>query len=169
MSDLPLNSNQMLLGHGTVPAGYLDARASEADRERAIDVLRAAFAEGRLSGEEHGARVKRAYRSRTYGDLAVLSADLPSGPLGTLPAQAAARSAQPDGTGTRLTSALAVTAAICGLIPILPATLAALGLGIAARRHIRRTGEDGLALANTALALGTFWIVLTLIVLLAVR
>ena len=165
MSDLPLSSNQILPGPGRAPAGYLDARASDADRERAIDVLRAAFAEGRLSREEHGARVKRAYRSRTYGELAVLSADLPSGPLGTLPAQAASRPAQPGVTGTRRTSALAVAAAICGLIPILPATLAALVLGIAARRQIRRTGEDGIAFANTALALGVFWIAATLIVL----
>ena len=169
MSDLPLSSNQMLTGHGTAQAGYLDARASDADRERAIDVLRAAFAEGRLSKEEHGTRVKRAYRSRTYGELAVLSADLPSGPLGTLPAPAAARPAQPAGTGTRRTSALAVAALICGLIPILPATLAALVLGIAARRQIRRTGEDGIALANAALALGAFWIAATLIVLLLVH
>ena len=72
-------------------------------------------------------------------------------------------------TGTRRTSALAVAAAICGLIPILPATLAALVLGIAARRQIRRTGEDGIAFANTALALGAFWIAATLIVLLLVH
>jgi hypothetical protein len=174
MSDLPpssnqLSSNQLMMGPGMAPGGYLDARASDADRERAIDVLRAAFAEGRLSREEHGARVERAYRSRTYGELAVLSADLPSGPLGTLPAQAAALPAQPGVTGTRRTSALAVAAAICGLIPILPATLAALVLGIAARRQILRTGEDGMAFANMALALGAFWIAATVIVLLAVR
>ncbi len=131
-------------------------------------MLRAAFAEGRLSRDEHGARVQRAYASRTYGELADLSADLPSGPLGTLPSPAAALAAHPGLTGSRRTSALAVAAAICGLIPILPATLAAIVLGIAARRQIRRTGQDGTAFANTGLALGAFWIVLTLIVLLVI-
>jgi len=38
---------------------------SDADRERAIDVLKDAFAEGRLTREEHAERVERAYRSRT--------------------------------------------------------------------------------------------------------
>ena len=169
MSDPPLR-NQMLMGHGTAPAGYVDARASDADRERAIDVLKAAFAEGRLSRAELDDRVRRAYRSRTYGELADLSADLPSGPLGALlPSPAAALAAHPGLTNSRRTSALAVAAAICGLIPILPATLAAIVLGIAARRQIRRTGQDGIAFANTGLALGAFWIVLTLIVMLVVH
>jgi hypothetical protein len=168
MSDLPL-SNQMLMGHGTAPAGYVDARASDADRERAIDVLKAAFAEGRLSREEHDERVRRAYLSRTYGELAGLSADLPSGPLGTLLSPAADLAAHPGLTGSRRNSALAVAATVCGLIPILPATLAAIVLGIAARRQIRRTGQDGIAFANTGLALGAFWIMLTLIVLLVVH
>ena len=71
-------------GPGDAVGGYGNMRASAADRERAIDVLKAAFAEGRLSREEHEARVERAYRSRTYADLAALTADLPAGPLGTL-------------------------------------------------------------------------------------
>ncbi len=158
-----------LLLSGMAPAGYGDARASEADRERAVDVLKAAFAEGRLSKEEHGARVLRAYSSRTYGELAVLSADLPCGPLGTLPPSAAAAAAGPGVTGSRRTNALSVAAVICGLIPLLPATLAAFVLGIAARRQIRRTGEHGTALATAGLALGAFWIALTLIVLLVVH
>jgi len=146
-------------------AGYRDARASDADRERAIDVLKAAFAEGRLSREEHGARVLRAYSSRTYGELAALSADLPSGPLGTLPSHAAAPAAYLCAAASRRTSALAVASVVCGLIPVLPATLAAIILGIAAHRQIRRTGERGTVLATAGLALGALWLVLTLIVL----
>jgi hypothetical protein len=65
-------------GHGNATGGYGNVRASAGDRERAIDVLKAAFAEGRLTREEHDARVERAYDSRTYADLAVLSADLPA-------------------------------------------------------------------------------------------
>jgi Domain of unknown function (DUF1707) len=63
-------------------------RSSWADRERAIDVLKAAFAEGRLDRDEYAERVGRVYSSRTYADLALLTADLPAGPLGTLAPQA---------------------------------------------------------------------------------
>lgn len=71
-------------GQGMTARDNGNARASDADRERAIDVLEAAFAEGQLTMEEHSERVQRGYRSRTYAELAELSADLPAGPLGTL-------------------------------------------------------------------------------------
>jgi hypothetical protein len=154
-------------GNGMAAAGYGDTRASDADRERAFDVLNAAFAEGRLTIQEHEARVQGAYSSRTYADLAALSADLPAGPLGTLSSHAAAAPAACLGVAaSRRTSPLAVASLVCGLIPFLPATLAAIILGIAAGRQIRRTGERGTALATAGLALGALWIVLTLIVLL---
>jgi uncharacterized membrane protein len=44
-------------GPGNSAGGYGNVRVSTADRERAIDVLKAAFAEGRLTREEHEARV----------------------------------------------------------------------------------------------------------------
>jgi hypothetical protein len=66
------------------PTGHGHLRASTADRERAIDVLKAAFAEGRLDQEEYTDRVGLAHASRTYGDLGALVADLPVGPFGTL-------------------------------------------------------------------------------------
>ena len=56
-------------------AGYM--RASNADRERAIDVLKAGFAEGRLDKDEYDDRVSAAYAARTYADLAVVTGDLP--------------------------------------------------------------------------------------------
>jgi Domain of unknown function (DUF1707)/Domain of unknown function (DUF4190) len=157
-------------GPGTAAGGYGHVRASAADRERAIDVLKAAFAEGRLTTEEHEARVERAYRSRTYADLAALTVDLPAGPLGTLPSQAvAAPVAYLPAPEPGRTNPLAIAALVCGLIPLLPATLAAIILGIKARRQIRRTGERGAALATTGLALGALWIALPLIVLFALR
>lgn len=55
--------------------------AGDADRDRAVDVLRAGFAEGRLTQEEFTERVARAYESRTYGELGELVADLPAGPI----------------------------------------------------------------------------------------
>jgi Domain of unknown function (DUF1707) len=73
-----------------VQTAYGHLRASHADRERAIDVLKAAFAEGRLEQDEYTERVGQVYRSRTYADLAALTWDLPVGPLGSLLPQAPA-------------------------------------------------------------------------------
>jgi Domain of unknown function (DUF1707) len=53
--------------------------ASTADRERALDVLKAGFAEGRLTQEEHDGRAGDVQTARTYGDLAGLTGDLPGG------------------------------------------------------------------------------------------
>ncbi len=64
-------------GTGVSP-GWL---AGNADRERAVGVLRAAFTEGRLTQDELNDRVAQAYAARTYGDLWALTADLPAGPL----------------------------------------------------------------------------------------
>ncbi|MGW0227777.1 DUF1707 and DUF4190 domain-containing protein [Actinopolymorpha singaporensis] len=55
-------------------------RASDADRERAADVLKAALAEGRLDWGEHHDRVDAVMEARTYGELAEIIADLPVGP-----------------------------------------------------------------------------------------
>ena len=80
------------------PPGHGHLRASHADRERAIDVLKAAFAEGRLDQDEYTDRVGLAQVSRTYADLGALVADLPVGPFGTLapaPAPAAGSLAPP--------------------------------------------------------------------------
>jgi hypothetical protein len=54
--------------------------AASADRDRAVDVLRAGFAEGRLTQAEFEARVSRVQASRTYSQLAELVGDLPIGP-----------------------------------------------------------------------------------------
>jgi hypothetical protein len=72
-------------GAGAPAGGSGKTRASDADRERAVEAVSAAFAEGRLTKEEHSMRVQRAYGSLTYAELAALSADLPAGPPGPLP------------------------------------------------------------------------------------
>ena len=51
--------------------------ASDADREAAADRLRQAAGEGRLQPDELEQRVAAAYKARTVGDLARLTADLP--------------------------------------------------------------------------------------------
>jgi Domain of unknown function (DUF1707) len=53
-------------------------RSSRAEREQAIDVLKSAFVQGRLGKDEFDLRVGQALASRTYADLAALTADVPS-------------------------------------------------------------------------------------------
>lgn len=54
-------------------------RASHADREHILDVLKAAFVQGRLTKDEFDIRVGQTLASRTYAELAVLTADIPAG------------------------------------------------------------------------------------------
>ncbi len=60
-------------------AGSGHMRASHADREHVIDTLKAAFVQGRLTKDELDQRVGQAFASKTYAELAALSADLPAG------------------------------------------------------------------------------------------
>jgi hypothetical protein len=54
-----------------------DMRASDADRERVAEALREAYAEGRLTVDEHAERVDAVYAAKTMGDLVPLTRDLP--------------------------------------------------------------------------------------------
>ncbi len=65
-------------------------RASDADRDTAVDILCEAVAEGRLTLAELDERVGAALSARTIGELAALIADL-SGPWTPVPASASAR------------------------------------------------------------------------------
>jgi hypothetical protein len=53
-------------------------RASRTDRERVIELLKAAFVEERLDKDEFDARVVQALASRTYAELAAVTADIPA-------------------------------------------------------------------------------------------
>jgi uncharacterized protein DUF1707 len=68
-------------------------RVSHADREQVIDMLKAAFVQGRLAREEFGQRVGQALAARTYADLAVLTADIPAGLTGAQPPHPAGKPA----------------------------------------------------------------------------
>jgi hypothetical protein len=57
--------------------GSPEVRASHADRDRTVDVLRVAAGDGRLTLEELEERLEAALSARTVGELAVLTADLP--------------------------------------------------------------------------------------------
>ena len=54
--------------------------AGNADRDRAGDVLRAAYAEGRLTKDEYDYRIGRALAARTVEELQQLTSDVPNGP-----------------------------------------------------------------------------------------
>jgi hypothetical protein len=61
-------------------AGRGRLRASHADRDRAIDTLKAAFVQGRLTKDEFVQRVSQALAARTLAEVAALTADIPAGP-----------------------------------------------------------------------------------------
>jgi hypothetical protein len=61
-------------------------RASTADRDRSLEVVKASFAEGRLTRQELDQRLGQVLVSRYFEELMALTADLPAGPFGRLPA-----------------------------------------------------------------------------------
>jgi hypothetical protein len=54
-------------------------RASHADREQVIGTLKAAFVHGVLDKDEFDLRLSQTFASRTYADLAAVTADIPAG------------------------------------------------------------------------------------------
>jgi Domain of unknown function (DUF1707) len=91
-------------GHGRL-------RASYADREQVIGVLKAAFVHGRLDRDELDLRLGQALASRTRAELAVLTADLPSGPVAVpRPAKAARARTRPPASKVVAGAALIVPA-----------------------------------------------------------
>jgi GntR family transcriptional regulator len=67
------------------PEGRGRLRASHADREHVIETLKAAFVQGRLTKDELDARVGQVFASRTYADLAAVTADIPAGLVAAQP------------------------------------------------------------------------------------
>jgi hypothetical protein len=66
-------------------------RAAHAVREQVIGTLKAAFVHGMLDKDEFDQRVGQTLGSRTYADLAALTADLPAGVAAAQPARIPAR------------------------------------------------------------------------------
>jgi len=64
---------------GPSPREEPELRASDAERERAVDILRIAAGDGRLTPAELDARLEVALTARTIGELATVTADLPGG------------------------------------------------------------------------------------------
>jgi hypothetical protein len=128
--------------------------AATADRERTVDVLKAAFIEGRLSQEEFDLRNARVMTARTYADLAAIIADLPVGPGGPV---APYHAYYPQAATLPPTSGLAVGSLVCGIAEFFTLGLAAVPaviLGHMARAQIRQSGERGDGMAVAGLILG---------------
>jgi hypothetical protein len=51
---------------GTAGGGRVQMRASAVDRDRAVEVITTAYTEGRLTKDEHDARVEQAMTASTY-------------------------------------------------------------------------------------------------------
>jgi hypothetical protein len=66
-------------------AGGDRLRAGHADREQVIGTLKTAFAQGMLAKGEFDLRVSQAFASRTYAELAAVTADLPAEPTAARP------------------------------------------------------------------------------------
>ena len=159
-------------------AGRGPFRASRADREQAIEVLKTAFVEDRLTKEELDARVGQALASRTHADLAAVTSDLhawraaarptAAGPPST-PARTLAKAARRSGVCVlaafamvgvvALTHAehLAAFLAFCSVVVAIMAASGFLGYGVVDAWQERRargplppqqTGRDGRGLAG---------------------
>jgi Domain of unknown function (DUF1707) len=111
-------------------------RASHADREAVIGTLKAAFVQGRLTEDELDARTGRVYASRTYAELAevtaAVTADIPVEPAAARPPRNPWRATKiawrieyalllpgivgilltPGGPGTTLADGIALTAVV---------------------------------------------------------
>jgi uncharacterized protein DUF1707 len=83
-------------GNRLVPAADQGAlRASHADRDQIVELLRVAAGDGRLSPEELDQRLDLALTARTYAELAALVADLPSVGTAGSPAMAVSPATPP--------------------------------------------------------------------------
>jgi Domain of unknown function (DUF1707) len=98
-----------------VAAGHGHLRASHADREQVLDVLKAAFVQGRLTRDELDARVGHAFVSRTLADLAALTADLPAGLIRARPPGKPHQAQHPHPENKFVNSCACLTVAIFAL------------------------------------------------------
>jgi uncharacterized protein DUF1707 len=100
-------------------------RASDADRDQVLEFLKTAFVQGRLSIDELDARAGQALVSRTYGELALLTADIPSGPGRALPRPPAAPAVAPAPAPLRTPASAKAAVWAAFIIAALPAVWAA--------------------------------------------
>jgi type IV secretory pathway VirB2 component (pilin) len=151
----------MAVGHRYPAAGSArgNMRAADADRDRAVEFLKLAYSEGRLSKDEYDGRLESALSARTYADLDQLVTDLPV-PRPTMVAPAA-----------NTTNGFAIASLACGLAQFVfgpLATIPAIVFGHMARGQIKRTGEQGAGLALAGLILGWATVILAIVLIVVV-
>ena len=96
-------------------AGRGRLRASHADREHVLDVLKTAFVQGLLTKDEFDMRVSQTFASRTYADLAALIADIPAGLIGAQPLRKPAPAQTPHPENKVVNSCACATLAVLAL------------------------------------------------------
>jgi Domain of unknown function (DUF1707) len=130
------------------PLGRL--RTAHADREKAVDVLKAAFVQGRLTKDEFGLRVGQVLASRTYAQLDALTADIP---VGVTRAQLPAEHAHESGRALSFKTAIRVGAV--GAVPSMAsaATVLVQSGGVPAVAGALLVGLTGLLVAGLLAAL----------------
>jgi uncharacterized membrane protein len=155
-------------GHRLAADGRAQLRASDADRERAAEVLKSGYADGRLTKEEYDVHLNQVYEARTNADLMSVTSQLPGGGVALYAPE------PPPRTNLPHTNPLAVAALVCGIGQFFTlglGTIPAVILGHMSHRQIRRTGEQGRGMATAGLVLGwigvALWVIFITIVLFA--
>jgi hypothetical protein len=133
-------------------------RTSRADREQAIDVLKAAFVQDRLTKDEFELRVGQALASRTYAELGALTADIPGWVIG---AQRPAGPAREAGRVLSFKAAARVGAVGAGLSMASATVGIVRASGVPAGTGVLLVGLTGLLVAGllTALLMLLSWVV----------
>jgi hypothetical protein len=104
-------------------------RASDSDREHVVEILRDAYAAGRLTLEEFDERTTDAFSARTWGALRELTGDLPQKPRLDIQPEPARTTAAPE---NRLPVAPGPPRR--GFSPMLPILVVWLGIALTARQ-----------------------------------
>jgi Domain of unknown function (DUF1707) len=125
-------------------------RVSHADRDQAIDVLKAAFVQGRLTKDEFDLRVGQVFASRTYADLDVPTADIPAGVTSAEPLAEPARE-----PGRMLSFKTAARVGAVGAVPSMASAAIVLveSSGVPAVAGVLLVGLTGLLVAGLLAAL----------------
>jgi len=128
-----------------------DLRASDADREAAVERLRVAAIEGRLDPAELDERMSVAYGARWCSELKQLTADVTPAPAPPPAPPARPTFVRPP----RSTNGFAIASLVVGAVWMWwIGSVLAVVFGHVALSQIARTGQSGRAMAIAGLVLG---------------
>lgn len=133
-------------------------RSSRSEREQAVDILKAAFIQGRLTKAELDERVGQVLESRTYAQLGALTADIPDG-VTAIPLPAV----HSRGPGRALSFQAAARVGAVGAIPSMASAAVVMvnATGVPVVLGIMAVGMTGVIVAVmlTALLIALSWAV----------